>query len=497
MNAARAGAPRAAVLVAAAASLLLAPPTARAVSQVTAENVEVVPIASSAIAVDVWVNREEGGVYRPGESMRIFFRTRTDAYVLVYNIDTEGYIHLVYPYGPSDPHRVEAGRTYRIPARHDPYDLVADGPPGMEFVVAVASHHPFRDLPWFLRGGDPDEALSDDELESGQIVGDPYVGMERLNQRIIAPEHLEDSDITETFFYIHQRVEYPRYVCADCHYAAYPFDPYLSHCSVVDIRIDATWVRYARPRVGVVRPRYYYYVRPGAPDRYAEWKNRRYSSLDGSTTLRSRFVVARSERVVRDRQSTQKRQLPPEFEELRRPRPGRLWQGRDEIIRLRERVPDVGSKKGRSGDSRSKQGEPRVTPRSVREREREKPSNPPQSEKRGRSREPDDAAKERDSRRDDSGRREEQNRREENRREDQNRREESRAREEQNRGREDSGRKGSDEPRKGADRRDPDESRVRERRSEPERGSDRGRGSGRGEERSGSERDHGRGRSRG
>ena len=108
------------------------------------------------LTADVWINKEEGGVYRPGESMRVFFRSNADAYVLVYNIDTEGYIHLVYPYGPADPMRVEAGRTYIIPQRHDPYDLVADGPPGMEFVVAVASRFPFQDLPWYLTSGAPE-----------------------------------------------------------------------------------------------------------------------------------------------------------------------------------------------------------------------------------------------------------------------------------------------------------------------------------------------------
>ena len=245
---------------------------------------------------------------------------------------------------------------------------------------------------------------------------------------IIAPEDADDSDITETYFYIEKRVEYPRYVCADCHYAAYPFDPYLSHCSVVDIRIDATWVRYARPRVGVVRPRYYYYVRQGAPDRYREWKDRRWSSLDGSSQLRNRFVVERSEKLVRERQSTQKRQLPPEFQELRRPRPGRLWQGRDEIIRLRERVPDA--RRQDSKGSRSKDGDaPRVTPGSPRDRkpappeshqresyrEREKPSAPPETKQResergrdqgseSRKREDSGSSRERDSRKPDSDR---------------------------------------------------------------------------------------------
>ncbi|HEU4941344.1 MAG TPA: DUF4384 domain-containing protein, partial [Candidatus Eisenbacteria bacterium] len=288
---------------------------------------------SSRFQIDVWINREEGGVYRPGESMRVFFRSNADAYVLVYNIDTEGYIHLVYPFGPSDPVRVEGGRAYRVPARHDPYDLVADGPAGMEYVVAVASRHPFQDLPWYLSGRDADRDEYDDELDSGQIVGDPYVGIERLNSRIIAPGAEDESDATETYFYIDHRVDYPRYICADCHYSAFGFDPYQSVCSVVDIRIDATWVHYAPVRVGVVRPRYYYHVRSTAPDRYRVWKDR-WSSLDGPSTLRSRFTVAPSPKSLRMRNSQGK--TPPEFNELRRARPGRLWKGRDEVLRLRD-----------------------------------------------------------------------------------------------------------------------------------------------------------------
>ena len=312
-----------------AGALLLGAAPAGAVSAVPTQSLR----QSSRFQIDVWINREEGGVYRPGESMRVFFRSNADAYVLVYNIDTEGYIHLVYPFGPSDQARVEGGRAYRVPARHDPYDLVADGPPGMEYVVAVASRQPFQDLPWYLSGRDADRDDYDDELDSGQIVGDPYVGIERLNSRIIAPGAEDESDATETYFYIDHRVDYPRYICADCHYSAFGFDPYQSVCSVVDVRIDATWVHYAPIRVGVIRPRYYYHVRSTAPDRYRAWKDR-WSSLDGPTTLRSRFIVAPSEKSMRMRTSQGK--MPPEFRELRRTRPGRLWQGRDEVLRLHD-----------------------------------------------------------------------------------------------------------------------------------------------------------------
>lgn len=288
--------------------------------------------------IDVWVNKDEGGVYRPGESMRVYFRTNGDAYVLLYNIDTDGYIHLIYPYGPGDSPFVNSGRTYAIPSRSDPYELAADGPPGVEYVVALASPVPFHDLPSYLadaanaadRGGD-----SGDEDDPGYIVGDPYVGMEQMNHRIIPPGREGDVASSDTYYYIDRRVEYPRYVCADCHYHQPFFDPYVTACPVVDIHVDATWVHYAPVRVGIVRPRYYYIVRSTAPTRYRQWKDQ-WSSRDGATILRNRFEVggdakARQQRLLKERPRSR------EYFDLRRFRPGRVWQGRDEVLRLRER----------------------------------------------------------------------------------------------------------------------------------------------------------------
>ena len=232
-----------------------------------AEQVQLQPVAHERrIDVDVWINRDEGGIYRPGESMRIFFRASADGYLIVFNIDTDGYIHLIYPYGAGDTPFVEGGRTYRIPSRSDPYDLVADGPPGIEYVVAVASPYPFQNLPPYLSrdraDSGPAERREDDsdETDSGSIVGDPYVGIDRIIRRI-APQGREDQVATsETYFYIERRVAYPRYVCADCHFHPFFFDPYVTACSVFEIRVDATWARYAPVRLGTTRPRYIYRV---------------------------------------------------------------------------------------------------------------------------------------------------------------------------------------------------------------------------------------------
>ena len=304
--------------------------------------------------VDVWINKDEGGIYRPGESMRVYFRANVESYVLVFNVDTDGYIHLIYPYGPEDPPTVEGGRAYRVPARSDPYDLVADGPPGIEYVVAVASPYPFENLPWYLTSDRADGARpeydedSNDDMESGHIAGDPYVGIDRIVRRI-APEGREDRVATsETYFYIGRRVEYPRYVCADCHYHPFYFDPYVNACSVFEIRVDATWAHYAPIRYGTVRPRYIYRVRSQAPTRYRQWKSQ-WSSLDGRTTLRTRFLPERDVRYRRDH-APRTRTERPEVRDLRRYREGRIWRGRDEILRLREQRDRAGAPEDRSRD---------------------------------------------------------------------------------------------------------------------------------------------------
>jgi hypothetical protein len=170
---------------------------------------------------------------------------------------------------------------------------------------------------------------SGDESEGGYIVGDPYVGIERIVRRIAPPGHEEQIATSETYFYIERRVEYPRYVCADCHSHPFFFDPYVNACSVFDIRIDATWYRYAPIRIGVVRPRYLYRVRPEAPTRYRQWKEQ-WSSLDGRAELRQRFVPPRDPESRKGR-ALKQRSNPPEFRNFRNYRPGRFWRGRDEV----------------------------------------------------------------------------------------------------------------------------------------------------------------------
>ena len=47
--------------------------------------------------VEIWTDRGTGGVYRVGDDVEICLRADRDCYVMVYEIDTDGYLRLLFP----------------------------------------------------------------------------------------------------------------------------------------------------------------------------------------------------------------------------------------------------------------------------------------------------------------------------------------------------------------------------------------------------------------
>ena len=101
--------------------------------------------------------RQTRAVFELGDKLNVFARTSDDAHLLVYEIDAEGYVHMLFPFGhgPSD---VAAKQMYSLPPDSSDYDLVVQGPIGEGYVVAVASLDEFAHMPWFLRPYDPQAA---------------------------------------------------------------------------------------------------------------------------------------------------------------------------------------------------------------------------------------------------------------------------------------------------------------------------------------------------
>jgi hypothetical protein len=265
------------------------------------------------LAVEVWTDRGSDAVYEPGDRMQVKVRSSADAYMMVYEIDAEGYVHVLFP-DRSGAGFLEGRHTYRLPPEDSDVELVVQNPVGQAYIVAIASVEPFDKLPWYLRPynaqgegvgyvGTPEGAPEEEEgvTAEGRIVGDPFVAMERIRRRV-----LKDAEDGETFstaytsYYVHQAVRYPRYVCYDCHrpgrWAWWDgFDPYYSSCSTFDLRVNWSWfwgpsywyghvpyfVYVYRPTCG---PRYRSYYQQGIW--YSSWEGwPRWSSLWGTGTL--------------------------------------------------------------------------------------------------------------------------------------------------------------------------------------------------------------------
>ncbi len=243
----------------------------------------IVPTTASArgFGVELWTDRGNEAIYEPGDVMQLRVRTTEDSYLLAYEIDAEGYVRVLFPYEGSNG-LVEARRTYHIPADDADLELVVQKSTGEGYVVAIASHQPFDHLPWYLRPynaqadevgyvNQPDD--QDGVTEDGRIVGDPFVAMERIRRDVLRdPGSADEFATAYTAYYVHEKVRYPRYICYDCHrpnrWAWWDgFDPYYTHCSVVDFRVNWSWGWGPTCWNGFV-PYYVYVVRNDCPPRW-------------------------------------------------------------------------------------------------------------------------------------------------------------------------------------------------------------------------------------
>ncbi len=114
---------------------------------------KIVPVPRDTIRVDIWFDKQCGAAYREGEKIIINFRTDVDGYLTVYDIDTRGQVSVLFPNKQYPDNYVRGGQTYSFPDRSYSYDLMVEGPEGIEYVDAVASTDP--NYRWNYREGEP------------------------------------------------------------------------------------------------------------------------------------------------------------------------------------------------------------------------------------------------------------------------------------------------------------------------------------------------------
>lgn len=159
--------------------------------------------------VTLRANVPMGTVLNTGDPVSFQYQAAEDAAVLVFNIDSQGYVHLLYPTG--DITTARARETYTVP--DDGADLVIDGETGVEFVFALAI-----DDPSAIDAAEV-ERLRGSDTSGGdpyRIDGDPFIAANMIAGELVRGVSHQGVYFGYTYFFVNERVEYPCYLCGGC-----------------------------------------------------------------------------------------------------------------------------------------------------------------------------------------------------------------------------------------------------------------------------------------
>lgn len=251
-----------------------AAPDAIATAWVQGEDVDAVYDASDVqrpardIRVEVWhQNEQDERPYRRGESYELYFESNSDAYVVVYRIDVEGDVEVLWPTSRFDDGFVYGNHVYTLPRQGSPIRLTAGQRKGVEYVQVIAS-----ELPFDLRRLSIDFRFDmNDPTDYGyRISGDPFLAVNDINFAITGLEEDVDYVVTDwAHLYVESQVDYARYTCTQCHagddgevYTS-TVRPYVDECTTVNVYADWGWQRRWHVDFGwyplYYEPAYYYW----------------------------------------------------------------------------------------------------------------------------------------------------------------------------------------------------------------------------------------------
>src|SRR5919106_3263741 len=91
--------------------------------------------------IQLWINNDRRFV--PGDRAKVQVRTEDDGYLLVFHVDPEGYLRVLFPLDPDRDNFVRGGKKYEVKGRGDRESFEADSK-GSGTVYAAVSRAPFR-----------------------------------------------------------------------------------------------------------------------------------------------------------------------------------------------------------------------------------------------------------------------------------------------------------------------------------------------------------------
>ncbi len=85
----------------------------------------------------LWLDKERGTAYVPGEKIKISFQASQDSFVTLYNYDTAGRVKIIFPNQYSPHNFIRAGQNYSVDGLIDPNTRA-----GIEYVQGFATSRP-------------------------------------------------------------------------------------------------------------------------------------------------------------------------------------------------------------------------------------------------------------------------------------------------------------------------------------------------------------------
>ncbi len=178
-------------------------------------------VSNGGADIQVWVD-DTWDVYPSYDDVVVNIRARRDCYATVYVVDTDGYVHVVYPFSQYDEAWIRGGRTYC----YSGYDLglsVLDGR-GIAHIFAVSSPYPF------------DYSTYGASIFVGgfgfRIYGDPFVASRLFYTSLLSPSCRWDVvSVGFARFYIREWARYPHYLCRGHDGVHVRVGHYCNHCS--------------------------------------------------------------------------------------------------------------------------------------------------------------------------------------------------------------------------------------------------------------------------
>ena len=133
------------------------------------------PKPQKKLKITLNINKKCGAAYRQGENIQISFRANVDSYLTLYAVDASGFVSVMFPNQHHRDNAVKKGRIYKMPDRNYAYDFMIQGPPGTEYLEAVASTSPYYHWifgqgtpPWYSAWGFNDQSVKNpDQMRSG------------------------------------------------------------------------------------------------------------------------------------------------------------------------------------------------------------------------------------------------------------------------------------------------------------------------------------------